>query len=151
MRGRSHGRSEAQVNLAVTHVNPKLHRDLQRARNEARAKDRVEDALHEAVCNGEMPLVDAQQRIVRDWKHALDYQGYGVLKASGDYLGVGHDQPGLDVRGIDHIALAQGLGASAYHVEALADLMPALRDAFESQGPTLVSIAVDPTIAPLLS
>jgi len=81
----------------------------------------------------------------------LDNQGYGVLKASGDYLGVGHGQPGLDVRGIDHVALAQGLGASAYRVEALADLMPALRDAFESQGPTLVSIAVDPTIAPLLS
>jgi len=39
-------------------------------RNEAHAKDRVEDALHEAVCSARMRLVDAQQRIVRDWERA---------------------------------------------------------------------------------
>jgi len=39
--------------------------------NEARAKDRVEDELHDAVCNGRMRLVDEQQRIVRDWQHAV--------------------------------------------------------------------------------
>jgi len=40
-------------------------------RNEARAKDRVEDELHEAVCSGQMRLVDVQQRIVRYWQHAI--------------------------------------------------------------------------------
>jgi len=40
-------------------------------RNEAHAKDRVEDELHEAVCSGRMRLVDAQQRIVRDWERAV--------------------------------------------------------------------------------
>lgn len=40
-------------------------------RAEARAKDRVEDTLHEAVCSGQMGLVDAQQRIVRDWERAV--------------------------------------------------------------------------------
>lgn len=40
-------------------------------RNEAHAKDRVEDELHEAVCSGRMRLVDAQQRIVQDWQHAV--------------------------------------------------------------------------------
>ncbi|GAC1546996.1 MAG: hypothetical protein NVS3B16_18460 [Vulcanimicrobiaceae bacterium] len=36
-------------------------------RAEARAKDRVEDALHEAVCSGRMRLPDAQRRIAHDW------------------------------------------------------------------------------------
>ena len=40
-------------------------------RTEARRKDRVEDALHDAVCAGRMRLVDAQARIERDWQHAL--------------------------------------------------------------------------------
>ncbi|HUY86703.1 MAG TPA: HNH endonuclease signature motif containing protein [Acidimicrobiales bacterium] len=35
------------------------------------AKDGVEDALHQAVCNGQMSLVDAQMRIVSDWTTAL--------------------------------------------------------------------------------
>jgi len=32
-------------------------------RNEARAKDRIEDELHETVCSGRIRLVDAQHRI----------------------------------------------------------------------------------------
>ncbi len=40
-------------------------------RNEAHVKDRVEDALHEAVCSGRMRLFDAQQRIARNWQHAV--------------------------------------------------------------------------------
>ncbi|MBC5804245.1 MAG: HNH endonuclease [Candidatus Eremiobacteraeota bacterium] len=40
-------------------------------RAEAHAKDRVEDALHQAVCSGRMGLVDAQQRIARNWQHAV--------------------------------------------------------------------------------
>ncbi len=40
-------------------------------RAEARVKDRVEETLHEAVCSGRMGLVDAQQRIARDWQHAI--------------------------------------------------------------------------------
>jgi 5-methylcytosine-specific restriction endonuclease McrA len=30
-------------------------------------KDRVENALHRAVCAGEMPLADAQRRVATDW------------------------------------------------------------------------------------
>jgi len=44
-------------------------------RNEARAKDHIEDALHVAVCSGDMPLVDAQRRIARDWRHAVAAPG----------------------------------------------------------------------------
>ncbi len=40
-------------------------------RSEAKDKDRIEKALHAAVCSGQLPLIDAQQRIERDWVHAL--------------------------------------------------------------------------------
>jgi hypothetical protein len=40
-------------------------------RTEAKAKDRVEDALHEAVCSGRMKLGDAQLRIERHWEDAV--------------------------------------------------------------------------------
>ena len=41
-------------------------------RAEARAKDRVEDTLHEAVCiTRRIQLADAQRRIARDWINAV--------------------------------------------------------------------------------
>ncbi len=81
----------------------------------------------------------------------LDNQGYGVLKASGDFLGVGHEQPGLDVGGLDLVKMAESFGVAAHRVEAYADLRPALEVALAAQGPVLISIAVDPAIRPLLS
>jgi hypothetical protein len=33
----------------------------------AKAKDKVENYLHDQVCSGEMPLAEAQQRIATDW------------------------------------------------------------------------------------
>jgi benzoylformate decarboxylase len=81
----------------------------------------------------------------------LDNQGYGVLKESGDYLGVGHDQPGLDVSGIDYVKLAESFGVEAFRVERYEDLGAAFDRALAADGPILVSIAVDPTIRDLLS
>jgi hypothetical protein len=37
-------------------------------RREATLKDRVEDALHQAVCAGRMPLARAQREIMADWR-----------------------------------------------------------------------------------
>jgi len=48
-----------------------VHNLWPQPRNEAYAKDRVEDELHEAVCSARMRLVDAQQKIVRDWERAV--------------------------------------------------------------------------------
>ena len=36
------------------------------------AKDRIEDALHRAVCDGKMPLIDAQTRLAANWHTAAD-------------------------------------------------------------------------------
>jgi hypothetical protein len=38
---------------------------------DAKKKDRVEDRLHELVCNGQMPLDAAQRAIERDWHTAV--------------------------------------------------------------------------------
>lgn len=81
----------------------------------------------------------------------LDNQGYVVLKECGDFLGIGHEQPGLDVPGIDYVKLAQSFGVEAFRVERHADLPAAFDRALAAEGPVLVSIAVDPTIRPLLS
>lgn len=40
-------------------------------REEAKGKDVFEDALHFAVCNNELTLSDAQERIRRDWRTAM--------------------------------------------------------------------------------
>lgn len=37
-----------------------------------RTKDKVETALHRAVCSGAVDLGQAQQAISEDWQHALD-------------------------------------------------------------------------------
>ncbi len=65
----------------------------------------------------------------------LDNRGYVVLKESGDFLGVGHDQPGLDVSGVDHLALARGFGAEAHRIERADELVPAFEKAFAADGP----------------
>lgn len=80
----------------------------------------------------------------------LDNQGYGVLKASGDFLGVGHDLPGLDVAGLDLVKMAESFGVPARRITAYAELRPALEKALTAEGPILLSIAVDPTVKPLL-
>lgn len=81
----------------------------------------------------------------------LDNGGYNVLRSSGDFLGLGHDQPGLDVPGVDLVKLAEGFGVRALRVQRHAELAPALADALAADGPVLVSVAVDPRVTPLLS
>jgi hypothetical protein len=44
--------------------------------NGARVKDRLENLLHKMVCNGTIPLAEAQQEIVTNWY--LYYNNYGL-------------------------------------------------------------------------
>ena len=81
----------------------------------------------------------------------LDNSGYVVLKESGDQLGVGHDQPGLEVAGIDFVALAKGFGAEGYRIEQTEDLEATFQRAFDATKPILLSVTVDPAIKPLFS
>ena len=101
-----------------------------------------------------------------DLRHAVEDQDARVLCGEIDRrLALGRDEHAnarlggqaprahqrLDVPGIDYVALARSLGADAHRVERFADLAPALDQAWRANGPVVVSIAMDPTIRPLLS
>lgn len=41
---------------------------------EAKAKDKVENALHALVCSGQMPITEAQAAIAKNWETAVPHQ-----------------------------------------------------------------------------
>jgi benzoylformate decarboxylase len=78
----------------------------------------------------------------------LRNDGYGVLKDYRDRLGL-TDVPGLDVPGLDHIALARGYGMPAHRADSTAELTEMLRRAIADPGPQLIEVPVAGTTAPL--
>ena len=69
---------------------------------------------------------------------------YGALKEFGAYLQT-TDLPGLDLPGIDFVALAAGYGVEGRRVETAADFDEALAAAFASDGPNLIEVETDAT------
>jgi benzoylformate decarboxylase len=69
---------------------------------------------------------------------------YSALKGFCDFTNVGRNVPGMDLPGIDMVKLAQGYGMAAKEVDRPEDLEPALREAFASPGPRLISVNVSP-------
>jgi benzoylformate decarboxylase len=67
---------------------------------------------------------------------------YSALKGFCDFTNVGRNVPGMDIPGIDVVKLAQGYGMAAKEVDRPEDLEPALREAFASPGPRLISVNV---------
>jgi benzoylformate decarboxylase len=67
---------------------------------------------------------------------------YSALKGFCDFTNVGRNIPGMDLPGIDIVKLAQGYGMAAKEVESPRDIEPALREAFASEGPCLISVNV---------
>lgn len=67
---------------------------------------------------------------------------YSALKGFCDFTNVGRNVPGMDLPGIDVVKLAQGYGMAAKEVDRPEDLEPALREAFASPGPRLISVNV---------
>jgi acetolactate synthase I/II/III large subunit len=71
---------------------------------------------------------------------------YAVLKREFSYLGVG--DPGTRARemfeigrpDLDWVHLAKGMGVPATRVTSLAEFAKALRNGFESAGPTLIEV-----------
>jgi benzoylformate decarboxylase len=55
---------------------------------------------------------------------------------------VGRNVPGMDLPGIDVVKIAQGYGMTAREVDRPEDLEPALREAFTSEAPSLISVNV---------
>ena len=73
---------------------------------------------------------------------------YAVLKREFSYLGVG--EPGPKAMGmfeigrpdLDWVQLAKGMGVPAMRVDSLEGFAKALREGFESEGPTLIEIPI---------
>jgi benzoylformate decarboxylase len=69
---------------------------------------------------------------------------YSALKAFCDFTQVGRNIAGMDLPGIDVVKIAQGYGVTAQDVDRPEDLEPALKEAFASNQPRLISVKVAP-------
>jgi benzoylformate decarboxylase len=67
---------------------------------------------------------------------------YSALKGFCDFTQVGRNVAGMDIPGIDAVKIAQGYGLTALEVDRPEDLEPALKEAFASRGPRLISVNV---------
>jgi benzoylformate decarboxylase len=67
---------------------------------------------------------------------------YSALKSFCDFTQVGRNVHGMDLPGIDIVKIAQGYGMTAQEVDQPGDLESALREAFASPGPRLISVNV---------
>lgn len=79
----------------------------------------------------------------------LDNREYGILKAFAvqqDTPGV----PGMELPGIDFLALAAGYGCHASSADSREGLAEALQEAFHRDGPTVVHVSIVSEVAPLL-
>ena len=65
---------------------------------------------------------------------------YSALKSFCDFTQVGRNVAGMDIPGIDAVKIAQGYGMTAVEVDRPEMLEPALREAFASRGPRLISV-----------
>jgi benzoylformate decarboxylase len=76
---------------------------------------------------------------------ALRNGDYSALKSFCDFTSVGRNVPGVDIPGIDMVKLAQGYGMKAKEVDRPEDLQPALKEAFATQAPCLISVNIQTT------
>jgi benzoylformate decarboxylase len=67
---------------------------------------------------------------------------YTALKSFCDFTQVGRNVPGMDLPGIDAVKIAQGYGMAAQEVDRPEELEPALKEAFASQEPRLISVNI---------
>lgn len=74
---------------------------------------------------------------------------YMILKSFADLLAT-PGVPGLDLPGLDFVALARGYGLTGERVEDAAALRDVLRSAIDRRGPYVVEVAVDTHVPPLL-
>jgi len=69
---------------------------------------------------------------------------YSALKGFCDFTQVGRNVPGMDIPGIDMVKIAEGYGIAAQLVDRPDELEPALRGAFATAEPRLISVNVAP-------
>ena len=75
---------------------------------------------------------------------------YGVLKAFAEQQGT-PGVPGMDLPGLDFVALASGYGCAGAQVSTRTDLAKSLQEARNRAGPTVIEIAITSAVAPLLA
>ena len=79
----------------------------------------------------------------------LNNSEYGILKSFADQQktpGV----PGMDLPGIDFMALATGYGCAPIRAATSDAIATALQNALRHQGPTVVEVPISSDVAPLL-
>jgi len=74
---------------------------------------------------------------------------YGILKSFAKHQGT-PGVPGMDLPGLDFVALATGYGCAAVRVATRGALAEALGDALGRSGPTVLDIPITSAVAPLL-
>jgi benzoylformate decarboxylase len=87
-------------------------------------------------------LWTAVQQNARVITIVLQNSDYSALKGFADFTQVGRNVPGTEIPGIDVVQIARGYGMTAQQVERADDLEPALREAFATDGPRLISVTV---------
>jgi benzoylformate decarboxylase len=78
----------------------------------------------------------------------LNNRGYGAMRAFSRVMGT-HSVPGIELPGLDFTAIARGHGCAAERVEKPGALDEALARVLAAEGPALLDVAVDATVARL--
>lgn len=78
----------------------------------------------------------------------LNNRGYGAMRAFSTMMQI-RNVPGIDVDGIDFVALARSLGCPAALAESAEELDRAFRQSLDSAGPMLIEVNVGSQIAAL--
>lgn len=78
----------------------------------------------------------------------MNNAGYGAMRSFSRVLQV-RDAPGIDLPGLDFVAMARGMGCPGRHVATPEELEDALAEAMAAAGPMLVEVSIDPGIAQL--
>jgi benzoylformate decarboxylase len=80
----------------------------------------------------------------------MNNSGYGAMRAFSQIMQA-HRPPGIDLPGLDFVALARGLGCPRKRVTEVERLDPALGEALAANGPALVDVVVDDATTDLFS
>jgi len=80
----------------------------------------------------------------------INNAGYGAMRSFSQVMQV-RNVPGLDLPGIDFVAIAQGLGCDAVRVSKASELTPALKRGLAHDGTSLIEVTVDAAVPVLYS
>lgn len=74
----------------------------------------------------------------------LNNSGYGAMRDFSKILG-SQDVPGLDIKGIDYVQLAQSMGADGVRISDHEKLAEAYQTAMTKEGCYLIDVVIDPS------